>query len=117
MVHEDNVLTPEGMAKLLALHKRMGNVEYNGSRYRDLCLDIPITDILGCACFCDIVRSHITHLLLTVEATMLVNGAQLARKIFYYTASIRLAGLGKLHLESNGVTVTTLMHIQGARNF
>ena len=35
------------MAKLLALHKRMGNVEYNGSRYTDVCLEIPITDILG----------------------------------------------------------------------
>ena len=46
MVHEENVLTPEGMIKLLDLHERLGNIEYNGSRYRDLCLEIPITDIL-----------------------------------------------------------------------
>ena len=32
MVHEENVLTPEGMIKLLELHERLGNVEYNGSR-------------------------------------------------------------------------------------
>ena len=45
MVHEENVLTPEGMIKLLDLHERLGNVEYNGSRYSDLCLEIPVTDI------------------------------------------------------------------------
>ena len=47
MVHEENVLTPEGMLRLLDLHERLGNVEFNGSRYRDLCLEIPITDILN----------------------------------------------------------------------
>ena len=46
MVHEENVMTPEGMLRLLDLHERIGNVEFNGSRYSDLCLEIPITDIL-----------------------------------------------------------------------
>ena len=39
-------MTPEGMLRLLDLHERIGNVEFNGSTYSDLCLEIPITDIL-----------------------------------------------------------------------
>lgn len=46
MVHEENVLTPDGLMRLLELHERLGNVEFNGSRYKDVCLEIPITDIL-----------------------------------------------------------------------
>ncbi len=46
ITHEENVLTPDGLIKILELHNRVRNVEMEGKKYKDICLDIPITDIL-----------------------------------------------------------------------
>lgn len=45
--HEENVLTPEGMLKLLELHRAVNKVEVEGKVYSDFCFKIPITDLFG----------------------------------------------------------------------
>ena len=45
--HEDNVLTPEGMLKLLELHRAVNSVNVDGMTYSDFCFKIPITDLFG----------------------------------------------------------------------
>ena len=45
--HEDNVLTPEGMLKLLELHRAVNSVNVDGKVYNDFCFKIPITDLFG----------------------------------------------------------------------
>ena len=45
--HDENVLTPEGMLKLLELHRTVNSVKVDGKVYNDFCFKIPITDLFG----------------------------------------------------------------------
>ena len=45
--HDENVLTPEGMLKLLELHRAVNSVNVDGKVYNDFCFKIPITDLFG----------------------------------------------------------------------
>ena len=45
--HDENVLTPEGMLKLLELHRAVNSVNVDGKVYSDFCFKIPITDLFG----------------------------------------------------------------------
>ena len=44
--HEDNVLTPEAMLLLLDLHERVRAVEFEGRNYSDVCVKVPISNVL-----------------------------------------------------------------------
>ena len=44
--HEENILTSEGLLRLLDLHQEVAAVEFDGGNYTRACLKIPITNIL-----------------------------------------------------------------------
>ena len=44
--HKDNVLTPEAMLLLLDLHEKVAAVEFEGRNYKDVCMMVPISNIL-----------------------------------------------------------------------
>ena len=43
--HEDDVLTSDGLLRLLDLHQRIGAVQYEGKNFSQACMRVPITNM------------------------------------------------------------------------